>query len=400
MIDQRRPLRIAFLGTRGIPASYSGFETCVEELGARLAARGHRVTAYCRSHHIKWPQRRYRGVRLVKLRSVATKHLDTISHTALSALHLLARPSYRPDLVYLCGVGNAPVAVLLRRLGVPVVFNVDGSDWQREKWGRLASAYLRLSEQLAVAGADCLVADSRAVQQHYLKDLGVHAPFLPYGATRIQRPPGPTLARFGLAPRHYLLFVGRLVPENTPHELIEAFAALPDRAGQRLVIVGDAPYSGDYIAGLKATAERLAPGEVVFTGYVFGEGYRELLSNCTAFVLSHGVGGTHPVLIEAMASRACVIVRDAPPNVEVIGETGLTYRRDDAVPSLTATLARVLAMPEAERDAYRQAALDRVTRLYDWDRVTDAYERLFYDLLAGHSPGAHRHESAPTWDAP
>src|SRR5690348_2617375 len=125
----KRPLRIAMMGSRGIPASYSGFETCVEQLSVRLVERGHSVTVYCRSHHIKWPEKTYKGVRLVKLPTIASKHLDTIAHTFLSMLHGEFR---RYDVVYICGVGNGPLAGIPRLAGKPTAINVDGADWERE----------------------------------------------------------------------------------------------------------------------------------------------------------------------------------------------------------------------------------------------------------------------------
>src|SRR5207249_6576900 len=135
------PMRIALVGTRG-PGNYGGFETCVAELAPRLADRGHAVTVYasrwCRTD---W---HYPGVHVVTLPSLATKNLDTASHTALSASHLL---SNRPDVAVFFGVGNAPFARLVRSRGVPVVFNVDGLDRQRRKWSRFARWYLSRAER-------------------------------------------------------------------------------------------------------------------------------------------------------------------------------------------------------------------------------------------------------------
>ena len=175
-----RPMRIAMLGTRGIPATYSGFETCVEQLSIRLVERGHSVTVYCRRHHVKWPEPTYMGVRLVTLPTIATKHLDTIVHTFLSMLHVALR---RYDVVYVCGVGNAPLALISRLFGKPTVVNVDGPDWQRDKWGRAAKRYLRFAERSATRLPTCIIADSRAVERYYLREygaiLGLHPLRLP-----------------------------------------------------------------------------------------------------------------------------------------------------------------------------------------------------------------------------
>jgi glycosyltransferase involved in cell wall biosynthesis len=364
-------MHIAMVGTRGIPAAYSGFETCVEELGSRLVARGHQVTVYCRSHHIRYSQPTYRGMRLVRLPTLPNKYLDTIVHTFLSLLHALFQPY---DVVLMFIVGNAPLAWIPRLRGQKVVLNVDGLDWKREKWPRPAKAYIRWSERLATRFPHAFVTDSREVQRYYREQYGADSPYIPYGAAVQRRPPGEWLARFGLQPRQYVLFVGRLVPENCAHHLVEAFAGL--ETDMRCVIVGDAPYAEDYIRALKATDDP----RVVFTGYVFGEGYEELCSNAYVFVESSGVGGTHPALVEAMALGNCVVVHNTPENVETIGDAGLWYDGQDGAESLRQVLARLLANP-AQVEVYRERAMARVRECYDWEQVTDQYERLFRHLL-------------------
>lgn len=363
-------MRIAMVGTRGIPAAYSGFETCVEQLGSRLAARGHQVTVYCRSHHIRYPEPTYRGMRLVRLPTIPNKYLDTIVHTFLSLLHALFQPY---DVVLMFIVGNAPLAWIPRLRGQKVVLNVDGLDWKREKWPPLAKAYIRWSERLATRLPHAFVTDSREVQRYYRERYGADSPYIPYGAAVQRRPPGEWLARFGLQPRQYVLFVGRLVPENCAHHLVEAFAGL--ETDMRCVIVGDAPYAEDYIRRLKATDDP----RVVFTGYVFGEGYEELCSNAYVFVESSGVGGTHPALVEAMALGNCVVVNGTPENRETIGDAGLAYDGRRGAEGLRQVLTHLLAAP-GEVEACRARAAAHARTHYDWDRVTDQYERLFQHL--------------------
>ena len=363
-------MRIAMVGTRGIPAAYSGFETCVEELGSRLVARGHQVTVYCRSHHVRYSQPTYRGMRLVRLPTIPNKYLDTIVHTFLSLLHALFQPY---DVVLMFIVGNAPLAWIPRLRGQKVVLNVDGLDWKREKWPRPAKAYIRWSERLATRFPHAFVTDSREVQRYYREQYGADSPYIPYGAAVQRRPPGEWLARFGLQPRQYVLFVGRLVPENCAHHLVEAFAGL--ETDMRCVIVGDAPYAEDYIRSLKATDDP----RVVFTGYVFGEGYEELCSNAYVFVESSGVGGTHPALVEAMALGNCVVVHDTPENLETIGDAGLGYEGQRGGEALRELLAFLVANPQIVRE-YGARAVRHARAHYDWDRVAEGYLELFQRL--------------------
>lgn len=369
-----RRLRIAMMGSRGIPASYSGFETCVEQLSVRLVERGHEVTVYCRSHHIKWPERTYKGVRLVKLPTIPSKHLDTIVHTFLSMLHGQLR---RYDLVYICGVGNAPLAFIPRLAGKPTVVNVDGADWQRDKWGGFARRYLRMSERAATRMPTVIVADSHVVERYYLQNFHTSSVFVPYGSDVPKLPPGPTLERFGLRPDGYILWVGRLVPENNAHHVVEAYRRLGglEATGLQLCIVGDAPYATEYKDQLKATA---GPG-VVFTGYTFGEGYHELGSNAHIFAFASGVGGTHPALLEAMAFGNCVIVNDMAANLETVGDAALPYAGALGATDLARVLGEAIADPALVAE-FRRRAAHRAATVYSWEAVTDQYEALFAEL--------------------
>lgn len=360
------------LGTRGVPASYSGFETCVEELGSRLVKRGHEVTVYCRSHHITYPGDTYRGMRLVKLPSVRRKHLETIVHTFLSVVHAARRPF---DVVLMFIVGNSPLTVIPRLAGQKVVLNVDGPDWERAKWGRWAKRYLRLAEYLATKIPHAIVTDARSVEAYYLTRYGARSSCIVYGSDVEWTPPGEHLRRYGLVPRGYILFVGRLVPENCVHHLVEAFDGL--RTDLKCVIVGDAPYAGEYIRCLRATGTP----NVLFTGYLFGEGYRELASNAYCFVEPSEVGGTHPALIEAMAFGNCVVVNDTPPNLEVMGDAGLAYDGRKGAEDLRRQLQRLIDHPERVEE-YRRRAKERARSCYSWDTVTERYERLFAEVTA------------------
>lgn len=364
-------LRIAMIGSRGIPASYSGFETAVENLSLRLVKAGHQVTVFCRSTHITYPHPFYQGVRLIKLPTIPSKHLDTIVHTFLASLYVLCSPY---DLVYVCGVGNSLVAWIPRLTGKKVVLNVDGADWERQKWGRFARWFLRASERWAGWVADVIIADSRKVQDYYLERYHVQSAFIPYGAAMPETAGVQTLARFGLHPKQYILFVGRLVPENGAHELIAAYRGLA--TDKSLVVVGDAPYAEDYIRRLKAEA----PAGVIFTGYVFGQGYQELSAHAYVYVLASGVGGTHPVLVEQMAAGNAVLVNGIATNRETIGDAGRAYDANGGIEALRRELQFLLDHPEVVRGLGVRAR-QRARQHYSWEAVTQQYEELFRRLV-------------------
>lgn len=367
-------MRVAFLGTRGVPAAYSGFETFVEELGTRLAARGHDVTVYGRVHHAGRSRPHYRGMRLINVPGIASKHLDTASHTLVGALHAVTQ---RYDVVVMCISGNSPFALIPRLAGSKVVLNVDGSDWRRRKWGRLARAYIRASEWVATRSPNVTVTDSRVMQAYYREHLGAETACIAYGAD-LPAPDGDeTLRKLDLVPRGYLLLVGRLVPENCIDHLVKAYQRL--RPGLSCVVVGDAPYARDYIHSLKRTGP-----DVTFTGYLFGTGYRELMHNAYATVLCSEVGGTHPVLVEAMSAGNCVVVNDTPANLEVIGDAGIPYDGRRGADGLYDVL-KWLVHDGATAETYRRRARQRAQQYYSWDSVTQQYEGLFTRLAAPES---------------
>jgi glycosyltransferase involved in cell wall biosynthesis len=375
-------LKIAILGTRGIPASYSGFETAAEQLAERLTDRGHEVVVYCRPHVVDRRIRTYKGARLVHLPTVRNKYLDTFAHTLLSALH--SARTEKPDVALFFIAGNAPLCLVTRLAGIPTVINVDGLDSDRRKWPALAKRYLRFAERNSPRWADRAITDSHAVadvyEHRYAQRIGV----VPYGVTDPGFTGTGTLDELGLEPRRYLLFVGRLEPENNPHILVEAFANIPSSqtAGMKLVVVGGAPYADEYIRGVMRDGDP----RVIFPGYVFGRGYWELQRHAYAFVAPTEVGGTHPVILEALAAGNCVLVNDHPPNVETVGDAGLYFSGREGVPSLTHQLGRLLDDPEMV-EQFRSRAQVRA-RSYSWEAVTDEYERLLESVRAARHPGS------------
>ena len=364
-------LRVALLGSRGIPARYGGYETLMEELATRLVARGFRVTVYCRSRYTPPTLREHRGVELVVLPTLATKYLDTPVHTLLSSFHA-ARQDF--DAALVVNSANAVFLPFLTQAGVPTALHVDGIERRRSKWGWPGRAVYALSERLACVLPDRLVTDAEVIRRHYLRLYGADSEAITYGVD--PRPPerGEVLERLGLEPRRYFLYVSRFEPENNPHRVAEAYR----RVGGELplVMVGDAPYAGSFID----TFRRHADARVVFPGAIYGDGYRELLSHAHAYIHATEVGGTHPALVEAMGYGNCVVVNDTPENREVAGEAGLYFRAADPA-TLTERLEEIRRQPETAR-RLGTAAARRAARRFSWDRVTRRYEVLFEELAA------------------
>ena len=356
--------RIAILGTRGIPANYGGFETFAEELSVRLAARGHDVTVYCRSG--AEPHSTYRGVRLRNLSTIRHKYFDTIAHTFLSTLHLLA---HRVDVALYCNGANAIFTAIPRLFGMPSALNVDGLERKRKKWNRAAKAWYLVSEWLATFLPTEVVTDARAIQDYYRQRYGKRTTFIPYGAETGKVESTAALAELGLEPGRYFLYVSRMEPENHALEVRQAFERV--RTDMKLALIGDAPYARDYIREVRDTRDP----RIVMPGAIYGQGYHELDSHCFAYIHATEVGGTHPALIEAMGRGALVLYRDTPENAEAAGDAGIRFRDD-----LAEKMEETLAMSEAERETLRRRARERVARDYCWDAVATAYEVLFRSM--------------------
>jgi glycosyltransferase involved in cell wall biosynthesis len=381
-------MRIAILGTRGIPANYGGFETFAEHLSTRLVARGHDVTVYCRAHYVSPRQIEFQGVRLKVLPTIRHKYLDTVVHTFLSALH--AAPG-RFDVALICNAANAPFAPIVRLAGTPVALNVDGLEHKRKKWNLLGRKYYLMAERLATILPNETITDAKVIQDYYFARHRAESTMIAYGA-EIERRIDPSVRRWRVEPNRYVLYVSRLEPENNAHLVIEAFKRV--RTGHKLLIVGDAPYARDYIADLKARARR--DKRIVFTGFVFGRDYRALQQNAYCYVHATEVGGTHPALLEAMGFGNCVLTLAAPENIEAIGDAGIAYA-DEA--DLADKLQKVLRDGSLVQ-AYRNRAQARVKEAYDWDYVVDRYEELFAKMAGLPLPSRDRLPARVTTKVP
>jgi glycosyltransferase involved in cell wall biosynthesis len=369
-LKSNRPIRVALLGSRGIPASYGGYETLMEELAPRLVARGLEVTVYGRSHYTPKGLTSHLGARLVVLPTIRSKHLDTPVHTFLSCLHA-GREGF--DAALMVNSANAMFLPLLA--GTPVALNVDGIEKRRAKWGAFGRAVYALSERLACLLPDALITDAEVIRSHYIKRYGADSTVITYGVD--PRPPKETgvLERLGIASRRYFLYVSRFEPENNPHRVAAAYAQVHQGTDLPLVMVGGAPYAQGFIASFTTNADP----RILFPGPIYGEGYRELLAHAFAYIHATEVGGTHPALVEAMGYGNCVLLHDTPENREVAGETA---RRFDAHRPLTLTAEIEWALSHPHEVAtLREQAAARAAERFSWDSVADRYAALLGRLV-------------------
>jgi glycosyltransferase involved in cell wall biosynthesis len=366
-------MKIAMIGIKAIPARFGGFETAVDELSRGLVKLGHKVRVYNRSGMSVSTESTYEGVDLTTLPTLKSKNLSTIVHAFLSTLHLLL---HRVDVVHYFTTGVSLFAPLPRLCGMKVVCSVDGTDWQRAKWRRFARWYLRFSEKIAVISCNALIADSRDVMMYYAENYGAKSSCIVYGMREHRSEKRDVLDRFRLQDRDYVLFVGRLVPENNIHHLIRAFENVNTR--HKLVIVGDDPWEKEYIRTLKCTCDP----RIIFAGSIYGDGYAQLQQHAYMFVLPDEVGGTHPALVEAMGYGNCVLVNDTPSNLEVIADSGFRYSGAAGHVDLQRRLQHLLDRPGLVAE-YRLRARRRAEACYQWDDVVQHHITLYQQVVLG-----------------
>jgi glycosyltransferase involved in cell wall biosynthesis len=367
-------VKIALIGTRGVPARYGGFETAVEEVGRRLVERGHEVTVFCRRNSAAGAvldrPGQYLGMQLVHLPAVSRRSLETLSHTALSVVH----PSLRGvDAAILFNAANAPLLPVLRARRIPVATHVDGLEWRRAKWGRMGRHYYRMAESLAVRWSDQLISDAQGIADYYSSEFHANSTLIAYGAPIKNLTSADRVTELDLAAGRYHLIVARFEPENHVLEIVEGYRR--SRAELPLVVVGSAPYADEYTQQIRSAA---AGGQVRLLGGVWDQDQLDqLYAHALTYLHGHSVGGTNPSLLRAAGVGTYTIAYDVGFNREVLGDTGAYFSSSDDVAE-----ELVRAESDPARVAREGVRLQALIRRYDWDDVAEAYEALCRQLAS------------------
>jgi glycosyltransferase involved in cell wall biosynthesis len=337
-------------------------------LGVRLVQRGHHVSVYCRAVDESTSRRvdEWNGIHRILIPAIRHKYFETVSHAFLSALDALRRDF---DAILVCNAANAFVLPLLRAARIPVAINVDGIERKRRKWNALGRAVYAIGETFSVGFASRVIADAEVIADYYRANYAIEPVVIPYGAEFPHEEDSDVLQRLGLEPRNYVLYVSRFEPENNPLEVMQAYNAEPP-----LVMVGKGLYAKDLVDQLHARKS----ANVLLPGALYGRDYRTLQRNALLYIQATEVGGTHPAMIEAMASGGMVLAHDTPENREVGGDA-VGYFRLRPEETLSGTISEFLRNP-LEREDFRAKARKRAAERYSWERVTDAYEKLLGSL--------------------
>ena len=365
--------RLAFIGMRGLPPDLPGAGGGERETDAkakRLAARGWDVTVYCRWNYIKEPPVDYYGVKLVSLPSMSRPGLESMSHTFLATLHALL--NNRCDIVSYHGMGNALFLPLVKLGGKRSVVYMDGIDWERPKWGRMARFMLKWGAASAFRWGDVVYVDNKTSQMEFERYFGKAPQLITLAADLWDDPGWDLLPGLEIVPEKYLLFVGMLKPDKGVNLLIEAYSKL--QTDIPLVIVGDNLDDPEYVQQLKYASD----DRVRFLGFQYGRAAQQLFANCLIYVQPSIMEGNSPSLMSAMACSRCVVVNGIAQNRETIGDAGIAFEAGNAE-DLYSKLTTLLDDPK-QISSLGQFARQRIETVYNWESVVDQLDLMYESL--------------------
>lgn len=370
-------MRIAILGIRGLPSSYSGYETFIGELAPRLAQRGHDVTIYCRRALFEQRPSEYLGMKMRYLLSMEHKFLSTLSHTVLAITDASLR---RFDLVFVVNAANGLFGFIPRLFGKRCVLNVDGMEWLRPKWNKLGKSFFKNSARLGTKFYHEIVTDAEEMHRLYAREFGIDSTYIAYGANIATSEHPEVLDEYGVEPFGYYLIASRMIPDNNADLIVEAF--VKSGSSKRLLIAGGADYKGNLIErAFLDKLKSLANGRVKFTGHISKPGHiQELHCNCFGYIHGHQFGGINPSILKALGYGNLVLALNTPFNAEVLdnGKYGLLYEKN--VVSLVDRIRFAESEPERVRQ-FRTTAPERIRERFTWDHIVDQYEALFHRIV-------------------
>jgi glycosyltransferase involved in cell wall biosynthesis len=361
--------KIAFIGGRGVISKYSGIESYYEEVGKHLAMRGNDITIYCRNYFTpELPE--HNGMRLVRLFTIRSKHLETVIHTFLSTAHAVTQ-GY--DIVHYHALGPALFSWIPRIFGMKTAVTVQGLDWQRKKWGRIASSILHAGEKASARFPNATMVVSKELQRRYTENHSIENFYVPNGGILRDRRTAKKILEWGLDPGQYVLFLGRFSPEKGCHLLVRAFEQI--ETDVKLVMAGASSYCDKYSRELL----KHASDKIRILDWVSGETLDELLTNAMIFVLPSDMEGLSLALLDAMGAGLCVLTSDIPENREVVEGAGYMFKPGDA-DDLAERLRFLIGNP-AIREAAGRTARARIEDEYQWPKIAEQIEKVYFHML-------------------
>ncbi|MBN1224505.1 MAG: glycosyltransferase family 4 protein [Candidatus Aminicenantes bacterium] len=376
-----KEMKIAFIGQKGIPATFGGVEYHVDRLSTELAALGHDVTVYVRNWYTEKGMNTYKGVRLVHIPTIRSKHADASIHSFFCSVHSLF-VDY--DIIHYHGIGPAFFSLIPRAFRKNVVTTIHRLDWDTEKWGKPAKILLKMGEKIAAKVPLRTLVVSKDLQKYVRDTYNAETIHIPHGIDPSKpRAPQIITEKYGLEGRDFVLFMGRLTPEKRVDWLIDAFQDVleqlpPQDRGIKLIIAGGSSATPGYVRKLQEMSRN--EQRIVFIGYVTGEEKEELLSNALIFSLPSHLEGYPIVLLEARSYGLCCLTSDIPPHADAIRDEtdGVLFKTDDPF-DLRKKLLHLIRHPELALKLGLAARQD-LHQKQSWSEIAAATAAIYREL--------------------
>jgi glycosyltransferase involved in cell wall biosynthesis len=367
--------KILMIGTRGIPAKYGGFETCVEEISIRLRDQFD-IIVYSREKAIDAQNKRFNNIKIIYIPSLKLKALETLSHTFICTLHAIFY--HRKSLIVAFNVANTLPLIIAKIFGMRIVINTDGLEWKRDKWGAIGRTFFQFSEWLASRMINYIVTDSIGMHDYYKNRWSVSSDVIEYGAYIEDKAiiPSDLKNKYGIKEKNFFLQITRFEPENNPLLTINAFNEFNQKFHNifKLIIIGDVPYPSEYS---KAIWEKKSEN-VILPGYMYDKNILNVLrTNCLSYIHGNQVGGTNPALLEAMGASSFIICRNVHFNREVLQSGGVYY--DCSIESLRKCMEWVVDNKDILTNKVEQSKY-RIKEYYNWENISNKYSSLFHKV--------------------
>lgn len=366
-------IRLAVFGHKRIPSREGGIERVVEELSVRMAAQGHSVTCFNRKgKHVSSGKleklNEYKGVKIKEVFTIDRKGLAAMTSSFIACL----RTGFgKYDVVHIHAEGPAFFSFIPKILGKKVIVTVHGLDWNRAKWGKFASWYIKAGEKNAVRFANEIIVLSQGAKEYFYREYGREVKFIPNGVNTPKIMEANEIKKWGLEKDNYVLYLGRIVPEKGEHYLIEAFKNI--KTDKKLVIAGGISDTARYGKELKDLA--VGDDRIIFTGFVQGNVLDELYSNAYIYCLPSDLEGMPLSLLEAMSYGNCCIASDIAECSEVVEDRAVLFKKSD-VEALKDKL-EYLIKNEKEVEKYKSEAAQFICNKYSWDDVVEKTVELY-----------------------
>ena len=364
-------MKIAYIALKGLPLG-GGIEKYTEEVGSRLASRGHEVITYTMSHYGS-KDGYYKGINIKTLPSINSKSFQKLSVTFLASLHCLFNSNV--DITHYHAIGPSIFSFMPKFRKRKVVVQAHGIEWKRSKWGFLGKKFLKISEFSAIKFPDVLTVVSKVQKKYFKEKYGIESIYIPPGANppNIRKPD--LIKTLGLKGNDYILFAARLVREKGTHYLIQAYNKL--KTELKLVIAGDAQHEEKYKKELFSLA--MENKNIIFPGFVQGKIKDELFSNAYLFVSPSEIEGLSISVLEAMSYGNCCLVSDIPENLEVVDKFGYSFINKD-INDLKKKLYFLIKDSNKIKEV-KEKAKNYVIKNFSWDLITDKLEKLYLNLI-------------------